>query len=133
MLNRIFTTLKVFGAGMLLAASLVYGQAGKTIVVQVPFDFIAGHQQMPAGEYTVTVDTSQSTVLLRNYAEGEALFVITYSEQAKRIPQRGMLVFTRYGEHHFLAQVWPAGMMYGPSIIPQNNRPKVRPIRKLTL
>ena len=112
MQNQIFRTVSAVAFGLLLITSLAYGQSGK-LIIQVPFEFLAGQELMPAGEYTIHVNASQSTVLLRNDAENKAVFAISRSEQAPRLHERGKLLFRRYGDRYFLSQVWPAGTIYG--------------------
>jgi hypothetical protein len=73
--------------------------------VVVPFAFSAGEQLMPAGEYTVEVNTENGTVVL--HPEGQnSVVLITNSKESMSSPDRPRLVFQRYGANYFLAEVW---------------------------
>ncbi len=112
MQEQIFRTVGAVAFGLLLITSLAYGQSGK-LIIQVPVEFSAGQELMPTGKYTIRVNASQSTVLLQNDADNKAVFVISHSEQAPKLQERGKLLFRRYGARYFLSQVWPAGTIYG--------------------
>jgi hypothetical protein len=103
-------TLQVIAGGIaLLSLPLCAGQ-DHLFVLQVPFDFMAGNHQFPAGGYTITSDASAGTVLVRSQGEGPAAFIITYPAGENKEQVRARLVFNRYGNHYFLSQVWPAGV-----------------------
>ena len=46
----------VFGFALLLAAASAHAQITQTTRVQVPFPFVAAGQNMPAADYSVTID-----------------------------------------------------------------------------
>ncbi|PYT32857.1 MAG: hypothetical protein DMG58_09225 [Acidobacteria bacterium] len=108
MKSLLLRTLQVIASGIaLLSLPLCAGQ-DHLFVLQVPFDFMAGNHQFPAGGYTITSDASAGTVLVRSQGEGPAAFIITYPAGENKEQVR--LVFNRYGDHYFLSQVWPAGV-----------------------
>jgi len=74
----------------------------------IPFDFIAGGMQLPAGQYTLLHVGGANTIMLRNaQGHGEALLRVSVSEVN---PQDAttMLTFTQYGNKIFLSEVWTA-------------------------
>jgi hypothetical protein len=79
-------------------------------MLQVPFDFMAGSHQFPAGAYTITSDALQGSVLIRSQGEGPAAFILTHSVGDNKDYTRARLIFNRYGDRYFLSQVWPAGV-----------------------
>ena len=86
------------------------------LTVNIPFAFSIGDKNMPAGEYTVrcTNPSSDAKVLqLINSDRHESVMVRTNSVIGK-MHDDAKLVFNRYGEQYFLAQVWlpsdPDGM-----------------------
>jgi hypothetical protein len=91
----------------LLAAASVYAQGPLT--VQIPFDFHAGATVMRAGEYTVDTHAAQGMVRLRSADSKSAVMLLSNNVQARSTPERGKLVFNRYGEDYFLSQVWSPG------------------------
>ena len=75
----------------------------------VPFEFTVGGQTMPAGEYVVTLlgrDAYPSAVLVKSGDGRHARMLQMTAVEAKRARERATLVFNRYGDRHFLAQVW---------------------------
>ena len=113
MRKPIFNTLKAFGACALLAASCLSAQTGHTIIVNVPFDFVVMNKHMVAGTYDVTTDILTTTVVIRGEDNGSAALALTRSAQAGKAQEQAKLVFKRYGDRYFLAEVWHAGTDQG--------------------
>ena len=103
-------TLQVVAGSIALFALPLCAGMGHQFTLQVPFDFVAGNHQFPAGAYTITSDASAGTVLIRSEAEGPAAFIVTYPAGENKDQVRVRLTFNRYGDHYFLSQVWPAGV-----------------------
>jgi hypothetical protein len=106
MTKKILSTL---AASMLIFAVTVPLQAGSILnhemTVTVPFEFAAGDKIVPAGDYTVRMDMERNTIVL--LGEGQTqLVLLTNRKESRTAPQRGMLVFQRYGATSFLAEVW---------------------------
>jgi hypothetical protein len=80
------------------------------LVVNVPFEFVAGGKVLPAGRYTITrvVRDSGGALLIRS-ADGRASVTVmtNASEAGGETPQ---VSFKRYGERYFLARVWTPGV-----------------------
>jgi hypothetical protein len=80
------------------------------LTAQVPFDFVVGSRVLPAGEYTVNSFTPDGSILMiRNAEIGASATRLTNSVQAKPNKSHSRLVFRRYGQTYFLAEVWRAG------------------------
>lgn len=79
-------------------------------IANIPFQFSAGQTMLPAGQYSITCSNSgQPLVLIRSTTDGNdaaMMLMITVSGKAQ---DRGKLVFRRYGNRYFLAQVWTVG------------------------
>jgi len=103
-------TLQVIAGGIALLASPLCAGPDHQFVLQVPFDFMAGSHQFPAGAYSIKSDASAGTVLIRSEGGGPAAFILTYPAGENTEQVRARLVFNRYGNHYFLSQVWPAGV-----------------------
>ena len=82
-------------------------QSANRIAADIPFDFSVGYKIMPAGGYTVKTVSSTGNALMIQTADGRmaAVRLSDETERAKNIPQ-ARLVFHRYGERYFLAEVW---------------------------
>jgi hypothetical protein len=86
--------------------------------VMVPFEFIAGNVQLPAGEYEVTSAGSWGgpTLLVRNVNSNGGSFVVSFSCSSKKPAADAKLVFHRYGQQYFLAEVWNRNSSLGNQI-----------------
>ena len=95
-------------------ASTRVAQAQEPLVVNIPFDFVAGNQLLPAGEYSVKVSGTQHTLILidRKYSLTSP-FLNTNAVAASGIQTESKLVFNRYGHRYFLSQIWRAGDSQG--------------------
>ncbi len=73
----------------------------------IPFQFNVGEQTLPAGEYRierVNRLTSLEILVIRHVATGRSMFVTASSTEGKR-EEMTQLVFHRYGEISYLAQL----------------------------
>jgi hypothetical protein len=89
-----------------LAAATARAQSASTLRVNVPFEFGAAEKTLPAGEYSVRV-VSDNGLLLRS-ADGRTKVVVQapLARENKGHAAGARLVFRRYGDAYFLAQVW---------------------------
>lgn len=90
--------------------------ASRPQAAHIPFEFNAGGQTLPAGEYRVVRVNPQSdrTVLaLRGTDGGPEVMLITNVVEAGDTRGAARLVFKRYGDQYFLAQVWDAAESTG--------------------
>lgn len=114
MKKQITTALALIITGIILgAAPLVSAQTAARLYVNVPFDFVAGHRQLPAGRYTVRrIRNDSETALLILSEDGrKAATVITSA--AGVAARQAKLTFRQYGDRHFLAGIWVPGTAGG--------------------
>lgn len=93
-----------------LAAALALAVAANAqilgaVSVNVPFDFVAGGKQLPAGRYTArrVRSDSESSLLIRS-EDGRATAIVL-TRQGEGDPARAAFVFRQHGESYFLAEV----------------------------
>jgi hypothetical protein len=112
---KIFALLTLF---VTLAATGVYGQV--TAKYDIPFNFVVTGKLLPAGGYTVErpSQADQQLVLIRNTTRQIALFTGSIPIGGRAIQEKSKLVFHRYGNHYFLAQLWTAQDSVGRELIP---------------
>jgi hypothetical protein len=118
MKKHVYASLLVCGLLVGLSAS---AQAQSKIKVNVPFDFTIGSTLLEAGEYTVQPASLnvRSEFLLFKDARGSAQAVtmgIRMEPTSKDTQPK--LVFRRYGDLYFLAQVWLNASDAGAEIRP---------------
>jgi hypothetical protein len=85
----------------------------RTIVVaQVPFGFVAGGITLPGGQYNVR-RIAPNILAVEAQNNANAVFVSTSNIRSGELQENGRLVFRRYGNRYFLAEVWVGGLSYG--------------------
>ena len=82
------------------------------LIAKIPFDFRSGSNVMPAGEYQIT-KLSDHILLLRGSDQHRSQIMQVSSAISLNQPERGKLVFHRYGNQYFLYQVWSGGKADG--------------------
>ncbi len=86
-----------------LAATPSHAQA--LIKADVPFEFSAGYGVLPAGEYTVQRIGGMNTLLISSGRRGIEM-VMPNTTDWRTDFETPKLVFHRYGNEYFLAEVW---------------------------
>ena len=80
------------------------------IVGQVPFPFMVGNKQVPAGECIVQPATGGTRILvIRNRSAKVGLFTPAMPDEAKKASDSYALVFHKYGDTAFLTGIKLAG------------------------
>jgi len=110
--RRSFLRITTLGLGVLMAAWPLPAQVSRSLTLHVPFNFVAVEKTMPAGEYTVDIN-SDSTILIRSAGGKAALFAIGQPTHSAQAPTDATLVFYRFGELYFLSEIWPGEMESG--------------------
>ena len=105
MKKQISRTLLGLFAVLALTAAAANAQTSRGLEIQVPFDFVAGKKQLPAGRYTVrrVRFDSESALLIRGEGKGAEAVVLTSTGGGN--PSRAALTFRQHGERYFLAEV----------------------------
>lgn len=108
MKKNIFRAVVMSGLVMLAVAS---AQAQRrSLTVNVPFDFNAGEKTLRAGAYTLT-ELTHGAYVIRS-ADRETAVIVRAGASAAERNARGRgntvarLVFRKYEDQNFLAQVW---------------------------
>jgi hypothetical protein len=92
-----------------LTMSSAQAQTANEQTAQVPFSFAVGGKTFPAGEYSVKRLNPQSdkAALQIRSADGRlSKIVLTVPVQAGSAAESAKLIFNRYGDQYYLAQVW---------------------------
>ena len=87
-------------------------QSDLRVTADIPFEFVVGNHTMAAGEYTVKAFTRGGGALAivgKNSGEMVVRLADPIAPTNKRKPAR--LVFHRYGQSYFLAQIWTGDNM----------------------
>ena len=111
MIKRTCVVLCALMIGSLAAASTAAAQlTNQQVVANVAFDFNVGSQILPAGRYSITLlnpASNRRTLVIRRLDGADAVIVQTHPTRTGAA-ENTRLVFHRYGNRYFLAQLWTA-------------------------
>ena len=80
---------------------------GNRIVADVPFEFSVGYKALPAGEYSVQQIASAGNGLLIQSSDGKiSALRLSDGIEGTKVKSPARLIFHRYGQRYFLAEVW---------------------------
>ena len=97
----------VIALASVVATAKANAQTSNKVVANIPFEFSVGYKTMPAGEYIVQTITSANDAVLVQSADGKSSALrLTEATTNKKNKSQARLVFHRYGERYFLAQMW---------------------------
>lgn len=112
MKNRALVAATLFVFSVMVAAQAA--RAGEPMLVNIPFQFVAGNTTLPAGQYRIQKLDNSAGVLVINCSDANAsVMVATFPAQSNEPQTESKLIFNRYDNHYFLSQVWSAGSVRG--------------------
>ena len=116
MKRHIANLLGVFG--LLLMAACASAQS-VNVKANVPFDFVVGNATLPAGAYSIQSinDGIGSPALMIRGTENKVGRLVGSSTAENLEPaETSHLLFHRYGDTYFLAQIWVQGEQRGRAL-----------------
>jgi hypothetical protein len=96
-----------------LAINVAFAQSHTKAKADVPFAFAVEQNSMAAGHYSI-IEVSERTLEIRNDDTNTAVTLIALHEESIK-PQNARLVFHKYGDRYFLAEVWCSSGSAGSS------------------
>ncbi|MFN2514741.1 MAG: hypothetical protein ABR556_00880 [Pyrinomonadaceae bacterium] len=101
-------TMLVLIMTLALAAAVVSanGQSANRMVANIPFEFVVGGESMPSGEYSVNNATTDGSAILIQSADAKNSAIRFTNAVEEKARTNSRLVFHRYGQRYFLAEVW---------------------------
>ena len=105
MRKHFFTSVTMLGLLLTLAVASVHAQSKTKIEVSIPFDFTVGNTDLQAGKYSVRF-ISHNALLLRSADARKSVIIVAPRAIEGDKNKQERLVFNRYGDRYFLAQVW---------------------------
>ena len=101
--------LALLGLGLLLATVSAYAQT-INVKANIPFNFVVDKSTLPAGEYTIqSLSLSEKALAIRSADQDAKAMVLSMSCRSLNPSEQTKLVFHRYEDRYFLAQIWVAG------------------------
>ncbi len=113
MKKQIMRAFAILGLLLTLAATSLNtfaAQSSQRLVVNVPFEFMAGSKLLPAGRYTITRagrDSGRALFIRSEDGRASVTVLTNTAEAGGELPQ---VSFKRYGERYFLNSVWTPGV-----------------------
>ena len=131
MKKQLLKTLSISAATLivLFATSAIAANAQTTgrVYAQIPFDFVVGNKTLSAGRYLISSQVQDRTALLvQNMKAKDGAIRLTNQVQYRRNRTNTRLVFHRYGQTYFLAEVWQSGNSTGWSLHPSQAERKLQ-------
>jgi len=112
-------------AGVVLLVTAVVSANGQTVrhqVANIPFDFVVGNSELPAGSYMVQrVGDNGGGLRIDSTDKTKAVFRLSSPIVEIDPSETSKLVFHRYGNKYFLAEIWTAGENNGRKLMKSPN------------
>jgi hypothetical protein len=99
---------------LMLAAGSAFAQS-VNLNADIPFGFVMAKQTMPAGHYTIK-SVSERVLSLQGPDGKPVAMIIAHRVESAKPAENSKLVFQRYGDRYFLAQVWTSGNNAGEEL-----------------
>jgi hypothetical protein len=103
-----FSILVLLFAGMLAGIASAQGMR-ELMTITIPFDFVAGNQSLPSGEYYVLGSSVHSLIWIRNLDRKRVTVENTIPFKGLEAAAYSALQFHRYGDTYFLHKIVLAG------------------------
>jgi hypothetical protein len=107
----------------IVTASATKGQTTRQ-VANIPFDFVVGSEELQAGEYGVAA-ASSTGMAVKISGDHKSVFRLSSTITANRRAETGKLVFHRYGNRYFLAEIWTPGESEGRQLMKSKDEKSV--------
>ena len=101
---------------------------GTTMRATIPFDFIVRGKTLSAGNYEIKrISDSPEGLIIRNANEKRDHVIFeTEPVETREIPNTSEIVFHRYGDSYFLAEVLTGGEETGQELAPTRAERRLR-------
>jgi hypothetical protein len=110
------TMLTMIVALALASAVVSNAQSPRMVVSNVPFEFVVGDGTLAAGEYRIS-RTLGTAVAIQKADGNRSATRLTIEIESRQDKQHARLVFRRYGDRYFLAEVWSGGDSTGRQLL----------------
>lgn len=100
------TSLVALGALLLVAGSARVAVAGDTVVAKIPFAFMVHGMELPAGDYVISRDLTDSMLMTISTKDGHhSTVVLTQPSDTNGENEQPQLKFERVGKIVYLTEV----------------------------
>jgi hypothetical protein len=117
-----------FVFALMIYPSRAHAQVIGTLDVNIPFQFQAGESVLPPGNYIIRMmDNTELAIMQitsKDNPSTSALFRV-HEKDLTSAPTQNEVLFNKYGDHYFLAQVFDEGDPSGSEVVESNYEQKV--------
>jgi hypothetical protein len=116
---RISSILPCAALALSLGAALSGPAAAQTqsVTVNIPFDFSANNQNVPAGTYRISLQTPRYLSFVDTQSTKTQYLMLVQPTWEQNSQDGGRLIFRRYGDSNYLYQVWMSGQGAGRQFV----------------
>ena len=105
---------RILSIGIALVAVAAVQAQDKTVTANVPFSFYMDRSAMPQGAYNV--DELSLGAVVRMRSAGATNAITSHEIAGKKRIEPARLVFHRYGDSYFLAEIWTGDTSIGQGL-----------------
>jgi len=118
MKRKVFTVMATCCFLALGGAATAHAQlAGTTLRAMIPFDFSVRGKTLPAGEYEIKrITMAPDGLIISGVNNREHEIFDTEPVSRWKAPNRGEIIFHRYGDSYFLSEVFAGGEQAGREV-----------------
>src|SRR4030095_8157477 len=122
MMKRRVLSVALTGFALALMTVTAFAQLpGAPIRANIPFDFMVRGRTLPAGEYEILRISDEPAALEIANIDHRSEHALFESQPVEgEIPNRGKVVFHKYGDIYFLYEIWTPGLETGREIAPSH-------------
>jgi hypothetical protein len=123
--------LLLLGVALIMALTMyptkAHAQVMDPLEANVPFEFHVGNSTLAAGKYVIQpLDDSDLTVMeIRSTDGSTTAFFDVQSVDAKSVPAKNEVIFKKYGNRYFLANVFEEGNRSGDRVIESRDERRI--------
>jgi hypothetical protein len=116
---RISSNLTCAALVLSLGAALTGPAAAQdqSVTVNIPFDFSANDQKLPAGTYRISLQAPQYLSFVDTQSTKKQYLMLVQPTGEQNSKDWGRMIFRRYGDSNYLYQVWMPGQGQGRQFV----------------
>ena len=89
----------------------------QSVTVNIPFEFSANDQKVPAGTYRISLQAPRYLSFVDTQSTKKQYMMLVQPTGEQNSQDRGRLIFRRYGDSNYLYQVWMPGQGAGRQFV----------------
>jgi hypothetical protein len=106
----------------------------QAVTVNIPFDFSANDQKVPAGTYRISLQAPRYLSFVDTQSTKRQYLMLVQPTWEQNSKDRGRLIFRQYGDSNYLYQVWMPGQGEGRQFLrSRTEQEKVRELKSSSL